>query len=445
MRAIKFSAVIFILLLTQVGFSQLQNLYIEKYYISDANDATDTTGGILPEGTTTYRIYAKLSPGSAVSKLFGDINHPFSMSSTSPFFNHETEGKTFGKDFLKPRLGESLVALDSYLTIGQVAKQGPNLYFGLPKNQDTDGSFIGGSNNDGGSEMLTLGLMNNQNNEMGLALTQADGIDTMVTTTANWTSAGILDFFTGNDSTIFGSIVPGYSFESNQFNLTSSFPYSGVVSDSNHVLLAQLTTAGEITFNINLEVVFLDNTGNLQSIEYVAQDTLIGVNQQYNPFLSYPYACGCNDPSYLEYSPAVICYEEGSCITKALIGCMDSLACNYDPQANIAMSDLCCYPGDCNNRNIVEVCPSILVNDFEGNLYPNPAENQVRINVVQPEVSSLTIHWFNAFGTLINTTEESNASTNYNNTFDINHLTPGVYYIQITSNFGTKILTLFKL
>ena len=90
MSAIKFFAVIFILLLTQVGFSQLQNLYIEKYYISDANDATDTTGGVLSEGTTTYRIYAKLSPGSAVSRLFGDINHPFSISSTSTFFNHAT-------------------------------------------------------------------------------------------------------------------------------------------------------------------------------------------------------------------------------------------------------------------------------------------------------------------------------------------------------------------
>ncbi len=445
MKALKFILAIGLGLLTQIGFSQLQNLFIEKYYISNSDDATDTTGGILQEGSTTYRIYAKLLPGSAVSRIYGDANHPFSISSSSPFFNHGTEGKTFGKDFLKPRLGESLVALDTYLTIGQVAKQGPNLYFGLPKNQDTNGSFIGGSNNDGGSEMLSQGLMNNQNNEMGLALTQADGIDTMVTTTANWTSAGILDFFTGNDSTIFGSIVPGYTFSSNQFNLTASYPYSGIVADSNHVLLAQLTTAGEISFDINLEVVFTDNLGMLQTVLYVSNDTLLEDNEQYNPFLSYPYSCGCNDPSYLEYSPAFICYLEGSCLNKAIIGCTDSLACNYNTEANIMMEELCCYPGDCNNRNIIEVCPTLLVNNFECALYPNPAEDQVRINVVQPENGDITIQWYNAFGTLISTEQMNNVGTNYNHTMEISHFTPGVYYVQITSPLGTQILTLFKI
>ena len=446
MKALKFILAISFGLLTQLGFSQLQNLFIEKYYISDTDDATDTTGGILPEGSTTYRIYAKLLPGSAVSKIFGDANHAFTISSSAPFFNHATEGKSFGKDFLKPRLGESLVALDTYLTIGQVAKQGPNTYFGLPKNQDTNGSFIGGSNSDGGSEMLPQGLMNNQNNEMGLALTQVDGIDTMVTAAATWSNFLTSDYLTfGIDSTIFGSVVPGYSYESNQFYLTPSVPYSGVVADSNHVMLAQLTTAGEISFNINLEVVFFDNEGNLQSIEYVAQDTLIGENQQYNPFLSYPYACGCNDPSYLEYSPAFICFEEGSCLNKAIIGCSDSLACNYDPKANIMMEELCCYPGDCNNRNITEVCPALLVSTFECGLYPNPAEDQVRINVVQPENGNITIQWFNAFGTMISTENVNDIGINYNNTMDISHLMPGVYYIQITAPLGTQILTLFKI
>ncbi len=273
-----------------VVHSQLENLYIEKYYISDANDATDTTGGILPVGSTTYRIYANLLPGSAISQIFGDDNHPLSISSTAPFFNHATEGKTFGKDFQKPRLGESLVALDTYITIGQLAKQGPNLYFGLPKTQDTNGSFVGGSNNDGGSEMLPQGLMNNQTNEMGSALTQADGIDTMVTTTASWSSAGILDFFTGNDSTIFGSIVSESSFFSSQFYLTTSFPYDGVNPDSNMVLIAQLTTTGDIQFDLNFEVVFQDNDGIIQTIRYVAKDTLIESGEVYNAFLSYPYA-----------------------------------------------------------------------------------------------------------------------------------------------------------
>ncbi|MEN9333841.1 MAG: Secretion system C-terminal sorting domain [Bacteroidota bacterium] len=435
----------FMCLLSIVGYAQLDNLYIEKYYISDSNDATDTTGGILPVGSVTYRIYAKLLPGSKVSRIFGEAGHPFIIQSSAPFFNHSTEGKSFGKDFLKPRLGESLVALDTYITIGQVAKQGTNLYFGLPKNQDSNGSFVGGINNDGGSEMLAQGLMNNQTNDMGLALTQADGIDTMVTTTANWSSAGILDFFTGNDSTIFGSIVPGSSFYSEQFNLSAGFPYGGVVSDSNHVLLAQLTTAGEINFDLNLDVIYSDENGVEQTISYVAKDTLLSGNEMYNPFLSYPYACGCNNPNYLEYNASYICYEEGSCLTPAVIGCMDSLACNFLPEANISAHELCCYPGDCNNRDIIEVCPSLLVNNFNCSIYPNPAENTVRINVVQPYNSELKIQWYNAYGTLLSTEEFSNTGLNFNESEDISGFTTGVYYVQITSSLGTQILTLFKI
>jgi hypothetical protein len=445
MKALKNLFLLALTLTAMTGSAQLENLYIEKYYISDANDATDTTGGVLTEGTTTYRIYAKLIPGSAVARIYGDVAHPFSISSTETFFNHGTEGKTFGKDFLKPRLGESLVALDTYLTLGQVAKQGPNLYFGIPKNQDSDGSFIGGTNSDGGSEMLPQGLMNNQTTEMGLALTQADGIDTMQIASSNWNSAGILDFITGNDSTIFGSLVSGNAFYSEQFYLTSSIPYDGVLADSNFVLLAQLTTAGELSFNINLDVVYTDANGTLQTISYVSKDTLLDNGEVFNPFLSYPYSCGCNNPNFLEYSPAFVCYEEGSCITPAVIGCMDTLACNYSASANIPMDELCCYPGDCNNRDIVEVCPSILVDGFNAMLYPNPTENFVRVNVVQPDRGDIYIKWYNAYGNLLNSEEHQNADMNFNNMMDVSGYTPGLYYVQITTNLGTQILTLFKI
>jgi hypothetical protein len=445
MKALKNLFFLALSLIAMTSTAQLENLYIEKYYISDANDATDNTGGILAVGSTTYRIYANLLPGSAVSKIYGDANHPFLISSTANFFNHATEGKTFGKDFLKPRLGESLVALDTYLTIGQVAKQGPNLYFGLPKTQDNNGSFVGGVNNDGGSALIAGGLMTNQTSAMGLALTQADGIDTMQIASSNWNNAGILDFITGNDSTIFGSITPGSSFYSEQFNLISSIPYEGVLADSNHVLLAQLTTLGELSFNINMEVVFTDANGTLQTIRYVSKDTLLDNGEVFNPFLSYPYSCGCNNPNFLEYSPEFVCYEEGSCITPAVIGCMDPLACNYSATANIPMDELCCYPGYCNNRDIVEVCPSILVDNFNAMLYPNPTENLVRVNVVQPNRGDISIKWYNAYGNLLNSESYPNADMNFNKMMDVSGNTPGLYYVQITTTLGTQILTLFKI
>ena len=124
---------------------------------------------------------------------------------------------------------------------------------------------------------------------------------------------------------------------------------------------------------------------------------------------------------------------------------MDPLACNYDSEANIEMEEICCYPGDCNNRNIIEVCPTLLVNNFECGLYPNPAEDEVRINVVQPENGDITVQWYNAFGTLLSTEQLNNIGINYNQTMEISHLTPGVYYVQITAPLGTQILTFFKI
>jgi hypothetical protein len=86
-----------------------------------------------------------------------------------------------------------------------------------------------------------------------------------------------------------------------------------------------------------------------------------------------------------------------------------------------------------------------LVNNFECGLYPNPAEDEVRINVVQPENGDITVQWYNAFGTLLSTEQLNNIGINYNQTMEISHLTPGVYYVQITAPLGTQILTFFKI
>ena len=42
----------------------LENIIVEKFYISDANDAAaNLDGGVLPVGSVTYRIYADMLPG----------------------------------------------------------------------------------------------------------------------------------------------------------------------------------------------------------------------------------------------------------------------------------------------------------------------------------------------------------------------------------------------
>jgi hypothetical protein len=345
MKYMRYLLLFFILAAFQfTGFSQLEKVIVEKYYISDANDATDTLGGGLAVGSTTYRIYVDLAPGSVLKKIYGDANHPFSIQSTASFFNHKSDGQTFAKDFIKNRYLEGTVALDTWLTLGQTTKtQSGKTYVGVLKSQDVDGSFIGGVNNDGGSEMISTGLLLNNDVNAGIPLTQADGMDTLVNIPSSWSHFGLLDFSSGNDSTMFGSLQSNLGFVSNNFYLVSS-GIKGLIPDSNQILVAQLTTTGELSFNMNIEVDVLVN-GVIQTIFYVSSNDTILSGEEYNPYMTYPTTCGCNNTSYLEYNPNATCLEPGACITPIVIGCMDTLACNYDDAVNVSIPNLCCYPG----------------------------------------------------------------------------------------------------
>ncbi len=415
--------------------AQLRDVLIEKYYISDALDATDTIGGHLTENTVTYRIYAHLEDNARVKSIFGDERHPFTIHSTENFFNNLSQGKSFGKDFTKAMLTENTVGLDSYLTIGQAAKQGSKVYFGVPKILDMDGSFVGGVNNDGGSQ-AGVGLIAAQNVAAGIPVTQADGLDTLVVPTINWSSAGIQDFISGNDSTIFGSLVAGNTFSSAGFNLSSSSSIRGVLPDSNYVLLAQLTTLGDLAFDINLEVESWEN-GQWISQKFVSSDTLLNADEMYNPFLSYPYNCGCMDPAYLEYNSSYVCSLEGSCQNLIVSGCADSMACNYNPLVNVHIVELCCYPGNCNNRDIVEVCPSLMGDAFELNLFPNPALELINCNVLNSDFDDIEIFVYNANGSLMHYSKVSEAPHNYSVEIDLSGYHVGLYQILIKA--GAKI------
>ena len=424
--------------------AQLEKVIVEKYYVSDSNDATDVSGGGVPVGSTTYRIYLDLKPGTILKRIYGDANHPFSISSSEVFFNNILDGQTFGKDFIKGRYLENTVALDTWLTLGQTARQGTKYYYGILKDQDTDGSFVGGANNDGGSAVVASGLLINQNPSCGIPLTVADGMDTLNSAPTNWYNAGVLDFLSGNDTTMFGSLVPQSSFWSDNFLLSCS-GVQGTVADSNQVIIAQLTTLGDLAFNINITVEELVN-GVPTVMNYVSTDTLLGENESFNAYLSYPYTCGCNNPNFIEYSSSFACYEEGSCNTPVVFGCTDSLACNYEPTANLNIQDLCCYPGSCAGRNIEEVCPSLMGNDFDVNVYPNPTSGDMTMNLISGIANS---NWsyeiYNTYGSVklsgLFTTTDLNVVLPLN----LENLDPGMYQLRVSNGEMSKYKLFIKL
>jgi hypothetical protein len=426
--------------------AQLEKVIVEKYYVSDANDFTDTSGGIVSMGSTTYRIYIDLAPGSILKKIYGDLNHPFEITSTEVFFNNILDGKSFAKDITKVSLEENTVALDSWLTLGQVVKkQGAKTYYGVIKNQDDDGSFIGGINNDGGSALISTGLLVNNDPSCGIPLTSSDGIDTMTVTPLTWFDAGVVDFTSGNDSTIFGSLVPKKEFISTGFELRNS-GVTGVNLDSNQIIIAQLTTQGDLSFKINLELEELVN-GVPTLVKYVAKDTLLVAGEIFNPFLSYPQSCGCDDPDFLEYNSSFVCYLEGSCQTPIKIGCMDSMACNYDPAVNINVEELCCYPGFCADRNIEEVCPSLMGNDFDLNLYPNPTSGDITMNLISGNACNWNYEVYNTYGSVklsgsFTTTE---SELNIVLPLDLSNIDLGMYRLKVSNGDLSKHKLFIKL
>jgi len=422
--------------------AQLENIIVELYYVSDSLDATDTTGGGLAVGSKTYRIYADLAPDAKLRRIYGDANHPIRFESTANFFNNKEDGQSFGFDFAKSRLDENTVALDTWLTLGQTtkssAKQG-----GILKIYDTDGSFIAGPGiNDGGSAEIPEGLLNNVDTLAGIPLNQADGNDTLPLIPENVNSIGIVNALDQTDSTIFGSIISGNIFESRNAAVFNSGT-KGVDTLQNHVLLAQLTTLGEISFEINLEVEIQTQTGP-QIIKYVARDSVLLEDELLSPLLTYPEVCGCQDPDYLEFSPSFACSDSTGCLNLIVFGCMDPLACNYNATANFNLQEICCYIGDCNDLDIAEVCPELSANNIEKQkllVFPNPGQDVLSIQADFDAGTPVDVRITSGIGALVY--GKSNLLPSSGNTVLLEALNcaPGVYFVQIQQ--GDKLFNAY--
>ncbi len=417
------------LLSSKATHAQLEKVIVETYYISDYNDASDTTGGGIDTGSKTFRIYIDLVPGSQLAKIYGNADHAFIINSTATFFNNKADGQSFGKDFPKNRLSENTVALDTWLTLGQTTRNASKTYFGVLKANDNDGSFIGGVNNDGGSSLIAAGLLANVDPLAGTPLTTSDGMDTMNVQPGNWADFGIVN--NGIDSTIFGSVITGSQFISHNASLQNS-GVSGVLPDSNQVLVAQLTTKGDISFELNIEVI--DTNGAI--IKYVANDSIMQSDETYSRYLKYPYEqiCGCPNPDYLEYRADRDCDNMDSCKTIIVFGCTDPLACNFDSDANFNLPELCCYPGKCNDRDISIVCPSITAGNREFTIYPNPAQNHLTLNIKNDVTVDCAFAIYDSYGNKVIENNIGTVEGTKVKQIDISSLENGLHLIRLFIN-----------
>ncbi len=335
---IRFIAVI---LLSTVGgslFAQVEGIIIEKYYIAGPPDTFSFAGNRpLEEGSVTYRVYLDLEQGARLIKIFGDQYRPVNISSTSPFFNHEDYGYPFGFQIKETQLDRNTLALDSWITLGLATRS----HWGILKENDPDGSMERIKNNQ------EPGVLASTHPDTGIPLGESDGF---VPKSGNYTfgHGGIIDISSQEDTNSIFSVYRDTNFFSTSFFLQDG-SLNGITGadNNNHVLIAQLTTKGEITFRINAEV----KNGAGEIFRIFGKDTLIDAsnNEKYSSWLSYPVIRneGCMDPYYVQYDPKAEEDDGTWCKDLIVFGCLDTAACNYTATANYHLPELCCYDSKC--------------------------------------------------------------------------------------------------
>jgi hypothetical protein len=198
--------------------SALEGIIVEKYYTSDILDSLDAQ---LPKGSVTYRIYADLKPNYSLQLIYGDTRHPLCIKTSTKFYNNPKCGAVIGYNVHYLALNQDNFALDSWITINSASSQ----YAGVLLSEDTDGSVLKRRTFEK-ADGFAVG---------NLPMIKPFNLD--VNFFDNDTTASV---FTVNDG--------GWA------------AISGVKSGSvgptadNKILIAQLTTDGVISFDLNMQL-----------------------------------------------------------------------------------------------------------------------------------------------------------------------------------------------
>jgi hypothetical protein len=292
----KLLPVLFLTFLSLGSFAQnwLDSVIVEKYYVSDGNDTSvNSTGGVLPVGSVTYRIYVDMQPNYRFQAAFGVPGiqgHDLKIQTSTLFFNNEDRGAT-SPTYTKTQAKKNTVMLDSWLSVGA----GCAGNFGVLK-QDDDG-VLTVSNSDG--------VLQNADPLAGIPISTQDGLLNLAPTAipqnvtfVGTTNQSVFDnqndgtngplFFTDNGSwaSLNGSVGPDSA-------------------TTNRVLIAQITTDGILSFELNLQIGTPAGVVPATTQQYVAKNP-IG-NEILCATCSYTSAVGISQPTKSS-KPTVLVY-----------------------------------------------------------------------------------------------------------------------------------------
>ncbi len=225
-------------ILPSLLFAQVQHglkgIIVEKYYVADAKDAAKSAkhGGKLKAGAVTYRIYVDMLPGYKFESAFGTTNHPLRIATTTYFYNND-KGGSIANSISQDHLKDNTVMLDSWLSAG-AASEGN---WGILKAND----------NGVGTIVSEQGLLQNEDTAAGIPLKKQDGLlaGTPPAVTTFGIDTAIKVFDKGAKGSIFSTTYGAWATVNGASSPDSS---------NNRVLIAQLTTNGQLSFELNIQI-----------------------------------------------------------------------------------------------------------------------------------------------------------------------------------------------
>ena len=233
----------------------LKEVFVEKYYTLGKNDyQKSNVSGANEKGLVTYRIYVELDSGYTLQAVYGSPSHPLKFSSTKNFYNHPGIGNTHPNVIPDKSLKKNLTILDSWISIGACAEsffavplkyqtkafpvviEWEKGYFENTKGRDTDYSF---------------------RDAPGMIYRGSDSLPQITLYQIDESLKGLFGETAQNEI-----LIENGAWACMGKGASAPLPYK------NAILTAQLTTAGKISYQMNLVV----GTPNGKSIRYVASN-----------------------------------------------------------------------------------------------------------------------------------------------------------------------------
>jgi hypothetical protein len=226
----------FILVTTLVQAQHgLEKIIVEKYYVSDAVDELESDGK-LPKGSVTYRVYADLLPVYRFQAAYGIPGHQMKIATTTAFYNYDETNSAAANEIPKKMLPVKTAMLDSWLSVGAAAEG----YYGILKSGDTSSAIV---NEDR--------CLQNADLRAGIPIKEKDGMypaSPMSAVTFYGFSDSLLSIFKVNIDRRSGQV-----FRTDNGSWAS---LGGAVgpSPANRILIAQITTEGIFSFELNIQI-----------------------------------------------------------------------------------------------------------------------------------------------------------------------------------------------